>query len=542
MIPGTWWSAVTNSDKSIIASQLGRQPRGVIAIARRCRWGAPMVVVTSPVVWGAGRGSERKAGVAPGMPRVFPTMYWLTCPYLASQVSRLESDGEVGRAKEWLEKSGQANAMLKVHARAAQERLALAHTVDHHRLQQEYPAQWHVLASAGVGGTRARAGVKCLHMHLADYLAGPVGSERVANKDTNDSVLGKRNPVGARVMALLLKQGVDITGSPDCHQGMCGTLGCRGQRICAIDVGTNSCRMLLSEKQGSGLVRLNAAIEMPRLGTGLAATGCLSDTAINRTIAALHALLDQAGLTNGSNGQSAVQVVAVGTQALRSAINAEEFLLAAWEYLGLPVRVVSGNQEATYSFQGALAGLRQQHIPLALENVAVLDIGGGSTELVLGNSDGRVLRQVSVPIGAVRLAEQAKTEKWQLNELVKVAETILAPVFTNMDINVHYPFTLVGVGGTLTSVAAVHMQLTHYDAQVVTGLCVTWERLWQLAVKLQALKPVERKRQPGLQPQRADIIIPGMAIALAVLNILTVPELVICDSDILQGISEQFTF
>lgn len=541
MTLAAWWSVATNYDINIIANQLGKKPRNIVAIARRCRWGAPMVVVNSPVVRGAGRVSERKSGVSPEMPRVFPTMYWLTCPYLVNHVSRLEGHGEVTRTKEWLEKSGQAKTMLMAHTRAAQERLAIARTIDHHKLQQDYPGQWNVLVNAGIGGAREKEGIKCLHMHLADYLAGPAGAERVTSGNNNLSP-GTRNPAGARVLALLLQQGVDISRCPRCDKSSCSSQGCSVERICALDVGTNSCRMLLSKKQGSNAVRLDAGIQMPRLGAGLSASGHLSAVAINRTLDALRTLLRQAGLADGGANQPAIQAVAVGTQALRSAINTDEFLLAAWEELRLPVVVVSGTQEASLSFKGVLAGLRQLASPPALDKVAALDIGGGSTELVLGTSDGQVLHQISVPIGAVYLSEQGTARGMQLNELVQVAKAALTSVYSSVNKKEQYPFTLIGVGGTLTSAIAIHLQLARYDAQLVTGQRISEKCLWQLATKLQGLRPDERRQQPGLQPERADIIIPGMAIALAVLDILAADEMVICDSDILQGITEQFMF
>ena len=212
------WSAVSDADIEVIRRQLGREPQGLLAVARRCHCGAPQVVVNAPVVWGPGRRSERAAGVKPGTPRVFPTMYWLTCPYLSNGVSRLEGRGGVKNVKEWLDQNGKDTAMRQAHVRAAQERVAIAGE-DGLKLVAERPAQWQVLAESGIGGIRNPAGVKCLHMHLADYLAGPVSTEQAA-----------RNPAGARVAALLLQNGVDITGSTGAAGSSCST--------CAL---TNNC-------------------------------------------------------------------------------------------------------------------------------------------------------------------------------------------------------------------------------------------------------------------------------------------------------------
>lgn len=194
------WSAVTAEDREIIRRQLGREPQGLLAVACRCRYGAPQVVVNAPVAWGPGRRSERAAGVKPGTPRVFPTMYWLTCPYLSSNVSRLEGQGGVVNTREWLEQSGQEAVMRSAHARAAQERVAVA-GADGPKLAADDIAQWKVLEESGIGGIRNFAGVKCLHMHLADYLAGPESAEPEM-----------RNPAGGRAAALLMQSGVDMAG------------------------------------------------------------------------------------------------------------------------------------------------------------------------------------------------------------------------------------------------------------------------------------------------------------------------------------------
>lgn len=536
-----WWSAVHDSDTKRIATQLGRTPRGVVAVARRCRFGSPQVIVTNPIVFGPGRSSERRAGVAPSEPRVFPTLFWLTCPYLVSAVSRLEGDGWVGRLKVWLEESGMRKRMAAVHERAAQERLAVALPGDCEILESEHRGQWQVLISSGVGGSREQAGVKCLHAHLADYLAGPVGDER-----SNPGPPGARNPIGARVMSLLLQRGVDITGWTGCSGCELNSTSHKGERftqIVVMDVGTNSCRLSVAEAGRSGTVsRRKTALEATRLGEGLQKSGRLSSDAVRRTLRGLDALWSIAGdepsVPERPGAEPHTQLIAVGTSALRSASNPEDFLVRAWEELGIAVRVLSGEEEANLAFRGALAGLR------CCENadgpIAVLDIGGGSTELVVGERTGQVYQADSVSVGAVSLTEL----KAQLALADVVGETAgiladgLSPARSFLE---GQTYTLVGVGGTCTSLAAIDLGLTRYDPSKVQGHAMERDRIGDILRHLLALPLSKRREVPGLQPERADIIIAGAAILLATMQMLEQDRILMSDSDLLLGIAEQFT-
>ncbi len=352
----SWWSPAGSEDIDIIARQLRRKPHAVLAVARRCRFGAPQVIVNHPVARG----------------HVFPTMYWLTCPYLSVHVSRLEGQGEVTRTKDWLERTGLLTRMAQVHGRAAQERLAVAQGAGCERLRCDFPAQWAVVAETGVGGARAVAGVKCLHMHLADYLAGPAGAERIANEAPAESTAGARNPAGARTATLLLQNGVDITGWPGCAGCPCWPDwpyrklpggGCL-QQVYAIGVETDSCWLQQSEMREGRLVRWASAVEAIHLGTGAAAGGGLSFAAVNRFVAALAKLLAQANLTGLVPGaKPAMQIVAVGDPALHDAVDASYFLLQAWERLGLAVRLVPA----------AAARVDERDIPRELAELFISD-------------------------------------------------------------------------------------------------------------------------------------------------------------------------
>lgn len=558
-----WWSPACADDLTTIAAQLGKAPRGICAVARRCRFGAPQVVVTSPVVWGPGRRSERRAGVTDNDARVFPTTYWLTCPHLAVAVGRLESAGYTGRLRQWLVKSGLTGHMAHAHARAAQERLALVEPAMQERLQQAQPAQWQVLASAGIGGTRAQEGVKCLHAHLADYLAGPCGAERALAQADGftglESTTGARNPVGARVLALLLHSGVDTTGWPGCKTCSRRSTGESGAMqtpcyVAALDVGTNSCRLLLTTMMDDELVASAAALVTTRLGAGLQASGRLAPDAVERTVNGLRTLQQT---VTGQTMNAPVQMLVVATNAVRSAANPEDLLVPAWEQLGLAVRVVQGTEEAALSFDGAIAGLGGIGVPNEQRGqanksdeehsvqtpdsmqVSVLDIGGGSTELVTGFANGTVVWAGSVDLGAVRLTELSSGAD-KLADLVETAQKYLASYGHEPVRRFVQGGILVGVGGTCTSLAAIDLGLAEYRREKVQGHTLARDRIKEMADNLWHMTLEQRRGVPGLQPERADIIVAGAAILLASMQVLQVTQITVSDSDILLGVARQF--
>lgn len=563
-----WWSPVSNADVRTITRQLGKAPRGVLAIARRCRFGSPQVIVCSPVVLGPGRRSEKKAGVGKGDLRVFPTTYWLTCSYLVAAVGQLEGAGWVRQLSHWSDEAELVRQMAAAHQRAADERIALVDPRLGALLQAEQPNQWQVLTQAGIGGARSPRGVKCLHLHLADYLAGPVGDERPSTAAT-----GERNPVGARVLALLLQHGCDVTGRPGCHgcSGAClspETAEDAGSEplIAAFDVGTNSCRGLCCRVADDQPVVTGFALRTTRLGEGLQETGLLAQNAIERTIAGLGELQEELHLSRSGMNQRS-QVIAVGTNAVRSAKNSADFLIKAWEELGLAVRALPSEEEARLSFQGALAGLIRRddeknaagvsERPILPEPVLVLDIGGGSTELVSGSARGAVNWCTGANIGAVRLFElykrglcrlpaDAVLAPWEaegpeeLTLLIRTAEHYLRRELRLPQEEWLMSGTLVGVGGTCTSLAAIDLRLEKYRPEIVQGHRLSLESIIQIGRDIASLSLAKRRRIVGLRPQIGDIILAGVALVIAAMRITGHTELLVSDAGILLGLIHQY--
>ncbi|NMB00540.1 MAG: DUF501 domain-containing protein [Firmicutes bacterium] len=155
----------------MIKDQIGRDPRGVLGVNKICEWGYPQVIVNRPVF------------ALVSDIEVFPTLYWLTCPYLRKEVALLEAEGLIAEFETRVQDDPKfAEQLAKSHQSYAEERLALIPADVQERMKQEYPERYRVLAESGVGGSRSIHGVKCLHMHLADYLArgeNPIGAEVV---------------------------------------------------------------------------------------------------------------------------------------------------------------------------------------------------------------------------------------------------------------------------------------------------------------------------------------------------------------------------
>lgn len=159
----------------MIKKQLGREPRGVVGVHTRCGYGYPQVIVTRPV-------SATHSNI-----EIFPTLYWLTCPYLVKELALLEAEGLIAQFEQRIQEDPEfADLVEENHQRYAERRLALIPTCVRENIRDEYPERYRVLAETGVGGIRSLEGVKCLHTHVADYLAhgeNPIGAEALAILD-----------------------------------------------------------------------------------------------------------------------------------------------------------------------------------------------------------------------------------------------------------------------------------------------------------------------------------------------------------------------
>ena len=302
-------------------------------------------------------------------------------------------------------------------------------------------------------------------------------------------------------------------------------------RVAAVDCGTNSIRLLIAEAgPDGGLVEVDRRTEVVRLGQGVDATGEFHPDALTRTFAATDAyaaLLRDAGVTSAD-------IRFVATSATRDARNRDVFVAGIHDRLGVEPEVISGRTEAELSFAGALSRLADPAEP-----VLVVDIGGGSTELVLGSAAGEVQHAVSLDVGSVRLTERfLRTGPPDPADLAAAAAHVDA-LLDGSGVDFAAVRTWVGVAGTATTLAGVHLGLERYDRERVHGSLIPLPALRSLFQQLAASTVAEIRALPSMHPGRADVVTAGTLVAVRVAERLGVAGLLVSESDILDGTALQ---
>lgn len=296
------------------------------------------------------------------------------------------------------------------------------------------------------------------------------------------------------------------------------------KRVAAIDCGTNSLRLLIAESGAGGLADVVRLMRIVRLGQGVDETGLLHPDALGRA----EVVLTEYAQEIASAGVSAVRMVA--TSAVRDAANRADFEAMVWKALGRPAQIVSGDEEARLSFTGASAAL-----PADVGPVLVADIGGGSTELVTG-LDGKVSTAVSLDVGSVRLSE-----RYVHSDPMSAAErtAVVAEVSSQLAGAGTLPLgaQLVGVAGTVTTVAALALQLDTYDSARVEGARLPRAQVDATVRALTAMSRAERLAIGVIHPGRVDVIAAGALILQTLMAQVDAPDIVVTEHDILDGIA-----
>jgi exopolyphosphatase / guanosine-5'-triphosphate,3'-diphosphate pyrophosphatase len=304
------------------------------------------------------------------------------------------------------------------------------------------------------------------------------------------------------------------------------------RKVAAIDIGTNSVLLVIAAAAAGGPRPLLERATITRMGEGVDKTRRLAPAAIERNLECLRAYA--ADLRKHGNPRLDV----VGTSALRDAQGAEAFLDEAERILGVRPRVIAGDEEARLTFRGALSGL-QLHGKLL-----VFDIGGGSTELILGAAAGTALptSRVSLDIGSVRLYERhVRNDPPGALELAAIEAQIAAALDSAEPLaraRAGEPITLVGVAGTVTTLKALQLGLAAYDAAQVHGAILTLGAVEELCKKLACLPLAERALLPGLEPKRADVIVAGALIVRDILRRAGAAQAVVSDRGVRFGLLE----
>jgi exopolyphosphatase / guanosine-5'-triphosphate,3'-diphosphate pyrophosphatase len=300
-------------------------------------------------------------------------------------------------------------------------------------------------------------------------------------------------------------------------------------RVATIDIGTNSVLLLVAEAEGGALRPVLERAAVTRLGEGVDRNRRLLDAACERTLACLS---DYAAQLRALGVDC---LDAVGTSAMRDAAGGHEFVARAAKILGVAPRVIDGNEEARLTFAGALSGLPQTG------KVTVFDIGGGSTEIIVGScgtSSRQIRAAVSLDIGSVRLFERHVHDDPPAAEQLQRVEREITLALRDAP-KPEVSATLVGVAGTVTQLAALELELTPYDATRVHGHRLTRSAVDRLATRLATLDLSQRRSLPGMEPARADVLVVGSAIVRAVLEWSGAAELVVSDRGVRWGLAEE---
>jgi len=302
-----------------------------------------------------------------------------------------------------------------------------------------------------------------------------------------------------------------------------------GRRFAVIDVGTNSVKFYVADRQDDGTwSTVVERSEVTRLGEGLDKTGRLGREPVERTVGAVAEMVEEARRLGVDD------VAAAGTAGLRIAPNRVEFLDAVHERAGVRVEVVPGEEEARLAYVATKAALG-----LRDEAVVDFDTGGGSSQFTFGHGD-RVVEQFSVHVGAIRFTEQfgldGPVDEARLAEVLEAVAADLEPLDER-----RAPDLLVGMGGAVTNLAAVQLELAEYDPSRVRGAKLERGEVERQIELYRTRTADERRGIVGLQPKRAEVILAGACIVLTVMRKLDAPSLTVSDRGLRHGLmAERF--
>ncbi len=412
----------------------------------------------------------------------FPTTYWLTCPDAVKAVARLEAAGWIARFNE-RERSDPSfsDALASAHQAYAED-----------RARDLLEAS----GDGGVGGTRK--GAKCLHAHYAFHLAGGV------------------DPIGAWVAEQVEPIHPERKG-----------------RVAAIDQGTNSIRLLVVEpalRDGEDPTELARDMVITRLGQGVDRTGRIDPEALQRTVEVL------ARFARRARALHAGRIRVAATSAVRDAENREEFATAVLDLTGSVLEVISGEREAGLSFLG---GTHRLDPLTAAPPYVVLDIGGGSTELVVGTEPGRAEHAISTRMGSVRLTERFVRHDPPLSNELAQLEIAVDEVLD--DAEAHVPVrdarTLIAVAGTATTLQAIALGLDRYDPEAIHRTWLSLGAAERVLNDLIGMTTSERAALPIMAPGRGDVIVAGGLILTTVMRRFGFERALVSETDILDGLA-----
>ncbi|WP_238475449.1 Ppx/GppA phosphatase family protein [Sphingomonas cavernae] len=304
----------------------------------------------------------------------------------------------------------------------------------------------------------------------------------------------------------------------------------------ALDLGTNNCRLLIAKPEGDGFVVIDAFSRIVRLGEGLAASGRLSDAAIERAISALSVCAEKLKRRHVTLARS------VATEACRRASNGREFIERVYRETGIALDIITAEEEARLAVMGCHALLEPGDGP-----ALVFDIGGGSTELVLVETEGgspRIVDWLSAPWGVVSLTEHEPEASnpdlaTRMEAYARMKQRVhesFASFAARLPTHPGADIRLLGTSGTVTTLASLYLELSSYDRSVIDGLIVPSAAMRKISDRLSRMTLAERQTQPCIGAERADLVVAGCGILEAIIDIWPAERLGVADRGIREGI------
>lgn len=297
-------------------------------------------------------------------------------------------------------------------------------------------------------------------------------------------------------------------------------------RVAAVDVGTNSVRLLVADPgSGDALESVERHMTITRLGAGVDATGHLDDAALRRTLDCID------GYARRWESLGAQRVRITATSAIRDAADRERFFDGVRRHAGVEAEVLSGAQEARTAFLGATTLVAGDPPYL------VLDIGGGSTEFILGTSEPEAM--TSRQLGCVRLTERCLVSDPPTSGEMEAAHQIVDAELAEVErlVDIHTAQTMIAVAGTATTVAALHLQLPEYRPDEIHGTRVPARDVTAIAQRLAGMTTAQRARLGPMAPGREDVIVAGALILQRVVERFGFGDVLVSESDILDGLA-----
>jgi exopolyphosphatase/guanosine-5'-triphosphate,3'-diphosphate pyrophosphatase len=334
------------------------------------------------------------------------------------------------------------------------------------------------------------------------------------------------SPDPALVLATIRKLGLDGRRNTNVARGLKTLEGIGVVRYAVIDVGTNSVKYHLGERHADvSFHTLADRADVTRLGEGLDGSGRLAEGPIERTVASIVRMVEDARQAGADD------VVAVGTAGLRAAPNRADLIDAVRDRTGVTVEVISGEEEARLAYRAAT-----ETLPVPGGRLAVFDSGGGSTQLTFGRP-GQIDEQFSVDLGAVRVAERYHLVDGVSEDELRAALAAIATDLVRLDSQAR-PDALIGMGGTATNLASVHHGLHRYDAEAVHGTVLDRAELERQIEEYRTRDADARRRDiVGLQPARADVILGGACLVRTILDKLARESFTVCDRGLRHGVA-----